>query len=132
MNRASSCAVVRKYSPILPFLVSGGGEQIEDDQDQRRADDRRDVQPGPDRHPAIPMAAVAQMVAAVVSPEMLRPLRKMVPAPKNPTPVTIWAATLDWSAVSNPKAEIIVNSAEPTATIDNVRSPAGLSALRRS
>ena len=60
------------------------------------------------------------MVAAVVGPEMLVPLRRMVPAPKNPTPVTIWAATLDWSAVSNPKAETIVKSAEPTATRDNV------------
>ena len=72
------------------------------------------------------------MVAAVVSPEMLVPLRRVVPAPKNPTPVTIWAATLDWSAVSNPKAEIIVNIAEPRHTNDSVRSPAGLSALRRS
>ena len=60
------------------------------------------------------------MVAAVVSPETLVPLRKMVPAPKNPTPVTIWAATLDWSAVSNPRAETIVKSAEPTATRDNI------------
>ncbi len=62
---------------------------------------------------AIPMAAVAQMVAAVVRPETVTPLRKIVPAPKNPTPVTIWAATLDWSADSKPNAEIIVNSAEP-------------------
>ena len=60
------------------------------------------------------------MVAAVVSPEMLLPLRRMVAAPKNPTPVTIWAATLDWSAVSNPKAETIVKSVEPPATRDNV------------
>ena len=63
------------------------------------------------------MAAVAQMVAVVVSPEMLVPLRRMVPAPKNPTPVTIWTATLDWSAVSNPKAETIVKSAEPPETM---------------
>ena len=51
---------------------------------------------------------------------MLVSLRRMVPAPKNLTPVTIWVATLDWSAVSNPKAETIVKSAEPTATRDNV------------
>ena len=38
---------------------------------------------------AIPIAAVAQIVAAVVNPEILVPLRKIVPAPRNPTPVTI-------------------------------------------
>ena len=81
---------------------------------------------------AMPMAAVAQIVAAVVSPDMVTPLRRIVPAPRKPTPVTIWAATLDWSAVSNLKAKIIVNIAEPRHTNDRVRSPAGLSALRRS
>ncbi len=60
---------------------------------------------------AMPMAAVAQMVAAVVNPEMVTPLLRMVPAPRKPTPVTIWAATRDWSAVSNPKAETTVNRA---------------------
>lgn len=63
---------------------------------------------------------------------MLVPLRRMELAPRKPTPVTIWAATRDWSAVSNPKVEIMVNSAEPTATKDSVRIPAGLSELRRS
>ena len=42
----------------------------------------------------MPMAAVAQIVAAVVSPDMVTPLRRIVPAPRKPTPVTIWAATL--------------------------------------
>ena len=80
----------------------------------------------------MPMAEAAQIVAAVVSPYMITPLRRILPAPRMPPPVTIWAATLDWSAVSNPKAEIIVNIAEPRHTNDSVRSPAGLSALRRS
>ena len=81
---------------------------------------------------AMPIAAVAQMVAAVVSLDMVTPLRRIVPAPKKPTPVTIWAATLDWSAVSNPKAEIMVNKSEPRATNYKVLRPAGLSALRLS
>ena len=80
----------------------------------------------------MPMAAVAQIVAAVVSPYMVTPLRRIVPAPRKPAPVTIWAATLDRSGVSNPKADIIVNIAEPRHTNDSVRSPAGLSAFRRS
>ena len=80
----------------------------------------------------MPMAAVAQIVTAVVSPDMITPLRRIVTATRKPTPVTVWAATLDWSTVSNPKAEIVVNIAEPKHTNDSVRSPAGLSALRRS
>lgn len=76
------------------------------------------------------MAAVAQIVAAVVSPETPVPLRMMVPVPKKPTPVTIWAATRDGSAVSKPNDETMVKSAAPTATRDSVRIPAGLSALR--
>ena len=80
----------------------------------------------------MPMAAIAQIVAAVVSPYMVTPLRRIAPTPRKPAPVMIWAATLDRSTVSNPKANIIVNIAEPKHTNDSVRSPAGLSALRRS
>ena len=72
------------------------------------------------------------MVAAVVSPEMLPPLRRIVPAPKKPTTVTICAATLDWPSVSKPKLDMMVKRAEPTATNDSVRSPAGCSELRLS
>jgi hypothetical protein len=41
-------------------------------------------------------------------------------------------ATLDWSAVSKPKLDMMVKRAEPTATNDSVRSPAGFSELRLS
>lgn len=44
---------------------------------------------------AMPMAAVAQIVTAAVSPDMITPLRRILPAPRKPTPVTIWAETLD-------------------------------------
>lgn len=38
---------------------------------------------------ARPMAATDQMLAAVVRPWILKPERRMVPAPRKPTPVTI-------------------------------------------
>jgi hypothetical protein len=40
---------------------------------------------------ATPTAAVAQMLAAVVSLLTLSPCRTMAPPPRNPIPVTIWA-----------------------------------------
>jgi hypothetical protein len=40
----------------------------------------------------MPMAETVQMVAAVVSPVMSLPSRRMEPAPRKPTPVTICAA----------------------------------------
>ena len=80
----------------------------------------------------MPMAGVAQIVAAVVGPDIVTSFRRIVPVPGKPAPVTIWAAALDRSTVSNPKAAIVVNIAEPKHTNDSVRSPAGLSALQRS
>ena len=40
-----------------------------------------------------PTAETAQTLAAVVSPRMVFGVRQIVPAPRNPTPTTIWAAT---------------------------------------
>ena len=54
---------------------------------------------------ARPMAATDQMLAAVVRPWILKPERRMVPAPRKPTPVTIWAATLAGSHVGNAKED---------------------------
>ncbi len=51
---------------------------------------------------AMPMAATAQMVAAVVSPRTRSFRRKIVPAPRKPIPVTIWAATREGSVWLNP------------------------------
>src|SRR4051794_5065338 len=58
----------------------------------------------------------------------------IVPAPRNPMPVTICAATRaaesGWSG--NAIAGATVNSADPRATVPNVRTPAGLSSTSRS
>lgn len=40
----------------------------------------------------MPTAAVIQTVAAVVMPLTMPPDWRMAPAPRKPTPVTIWAA----------------------------------------
>ena len=46
---------------------------------------------------AIPIAATAQSVAAVVSPRMVSPWRMIAPAPRKPMPLTIWAEMRDGS-----------------------------------
>src|SRR3954451_8990188 len=83
---------------------------------------------------AMPIAAVSQSVAAVVSPRTEKPWRMIAPAPRKPIPVTICAATRVGStfAESNPYAPAIVNSAAPTATRRCVRSPASRSRNSRS
>ena len=46
---------------------------------------------------AIPTAAVAHRLAAVVSPRTDVPYLMIAPAPRKPMPVTIWAATREVS-----------------------------------
>ena len=70
------------------------------------------------------MAAVTQIAAAVVRPRTESRRTKMTPAPRNPTPVTIWAATREGSRTTrrgrrtsvNPYLLISMNSAAPTPT----------------
>ena len=76
---------------------------------------------------AMPMAATAQMVAAVVRPRTMSLRKKMVPAPRKPMPVTIWAATREGSVGLKPYAPTIVNRQEPRETMVTVRSPAARS-----
>src|SRR5437763_7452461 len=90
----------------------------------------------------MPIAATTHSVAAVVSPRTDRPSRMIAPAPRKPMPVTICAAIRVGSArtteppfVRNswkPKAETIVNSAEPSDTNKWVRIPASRSRSSRS
>ena len=81
---------------------------------------------------AIPTAAVAQMVAAVVSPRTRSLRKKIVPAPRKPMPVTIWAATREGSVGWKPYAPATVNRHEPSETIVTVRNPAARSWRSRS
>ena len=79
-----------------------------------------------------PIAAVTQMAAAVVSPRTESRRTKIIPAPKNPTPVTIWAATREGSRMIRPGSSTSLNpyllinmkSAAPTPTRVCVRNPA--------
>src|SRR5579884_560158 len=77
-----------------------------------------------------PMAAVVQMLAAVVSPRMVIPSRTIAPAPRNPMPTTILAATREGSAgrgmlpLRPNSQEASAISVEPTQTSTCVRSPA--------
>ena len=72
-------------------------------------------------------------VAAVVMPLTLLRECRMAPAPRNPMPVTICAATRPESPVVVTKAkETMVNTAEPRHTRLRVRRPAGLSCRSRS
>src|SRR3954447_4043461 len=90
----------------------------------------------------MPIAATTHNVAAVVRPRTDSPSRMIAPAPRNPIPVTICAATRDGSARTieppparnswNPYAEMIVNSAEPSETRRCVRMPASRSRISRS
>ena len=88
----------------------------------------------------IPMAAVTQRPAAVVSPLTACLWKMMVPAPMKPIPDTTCAAMRDtsrrWlslmSTPSKPWAESIMNSAAPSATRKCVRKPASLARYSRS
>src|SRR5207253_5116159 len=75
----------------------------------------------------MPSEAATQMDAAVVSPRTSSPWRRMLPAPRNPTPVTIWAAMRVGSTVlaksgMRPRP---VNMHEPALISAIVRRPAG-------
>src|SRR5690606_15656212 len=79
------------------------------------------------RPQAMPMAAVSQTPAAVVSPitpRAVSPL-SMVPAQRNPTPATTpWITRLRASSWEPENSGASTNSALPTATIMWVRMPA--------
>ncbi len=69
---------------------------------------------------SIPMEAVAQSPAAVVSPLTCSPLRTMLPAPRKPMPVMIFPATApELSQLREAMAKI----ADPRATRALVRIP---------
>src|SRR6187549_3224629 len=64
---------------------------------------------------AVPIAALTQIVAAVVRPLMFIPLRRMAPPPRNPIPVTICAAMRSGVPFEAPRSiETMVNRAAPT------------------
>src|SRR3984893_5008156 len=73
-----------------------------------------------------PTAAEHHSVAAVFRPRTLSPSRMINPAPRNPIPDTICAATRVGSAVAqlNPYADNNTNKVAPTATKALVRNPA--------
>ena len=79
------------------------------------------------------------MMAALVIPTTPKRPRRMAPAPRKPTPETIWAAIRPASVLTprgvkyaaGPK-EIIVNTAEPRPTMVRVRMPVGLFFFSRS
>ena len=82
----------------------------------------------------MPIAAVAQRLAAVVRPRIDVPYLRIAPAPRKPIPDTIWAATRDVSVGSEPfgaggplnaKIDSSVKIADPSATSRCVRMPAG-------
>ena len=78
----------------------------------------------------MPTAAFTQIVAAVVIPWTLVPLRRIAPPPRNPMPVTICAAMR--SGVPPACAiwiETMVKSADPSAIRMLVRRPAGFLAV---
>src|SRR5438132_10453486 len=75
----------------------------------------------------MPSDAATQMDAAVVNPRTSSPWRRMLPAPRNPTPVTIWAAIRVGSTVlvksgMRPRP---VNMHDPALIKAMVRRPAG-------
>ena len=87
----------------------------------------------------IPTPTVAQTPAAVVMPLTPCFLAKMRPAPKNPTPVTMPAATREGSSLTfslstskNPYFETTIIKAEASATIRCVRIPAPFALFFRS
>src|SRR5258708_23135415 len=79
---------------------------------------------------ATPSAALTHTVAAVVSPCTPSRLWRIVPAPRKPIPLTIWAAIRVPSAAPGASiTDIIVKIAAPSAMRMLVRKPA---LLRRS
>lgn len=72
---------------------------------------------------AIPIAAPNHTVAAVVKFRTVGPLWNIIPAPKNPIPVTICAAILDGAATSV-FSDKNVNSIDPHITNAIVLIPA--------
>jgi hypothetical protein len=54
---------------------------------------------------AMPIAATSQRLAAVVNPRIVKPWRKISPAPRKPIPVTTCAATRVGSTVLDGKSE---------------------------
>ena len=87
----------------------------------------------------IPIAATNQIVAAVVIPVIPSSDLKMTPAPRKPTPVTIWAATrmgslgaLEPVYTCQAMIEARVKRADPAQMNMLVLSPAGLSAYSLS
>ena len=84
---------------------------------------------------AIPTAAVAQRLAAVVSPRTEDPYLRIAPAPRNPIPETICAAIREGSvgaAERKKKIPSTVNATEPSETRICVRIPAGWAWISRS
>src|SRR5690606_11086243 len=80
----------------------------------------------------IPSAAASQIVAAVVKP-MTRPESlSSTPAPRKPTPVTIFAATRTGSSSPPIRSENVVNKVAPVQIRMIVRNPAGRSRYSRS
>ena len=89
-------------------------QQVEGDEDDGGRGGGAEVVPGAPK--ARPMAAAAQRLAAVVSPLTSRPRRMIAPVPRNPTPVTTWAAILagsNWPPRPPLSSAARVNSANP-------------------
>lgn len=91
--------------------------------------------PGKPMPTIIPMPETNQIVEAVVMPVTFKPVLRMTPAPRKPTPVTICAEILPGSTVAGAPAmccqdriDARVNSAEPEQMKMFVLSPAGLPA----
>src|SRR5438093_10399373 len=81
----------------------------------------------------MPMAAFTQIVAAVVRPWTSCPLRRMAPAPRNPSPETTCAAARSGVPTAAPSStDRIAKSADPSAMSIFVLSPAGLWRYSRS
>jgi len=86
----------------------------------------------------IPIAATNHIVAAVVLPTTFSPDLRMTPPPRNPTPLTTWAAILLGSIVAGAPAkcqdriDARVNSAEPEQMKMLVLNPAGFDACSLS
>src|SRR5699024_684652 len=87
------------------------------------------------------MPDAVHTIAAVVKPEMTSPLRrKITPAPRNPTPLTICADKRIGSerikglsySINAVSIEIIVNKQLVTAITTHVFSPSGLCLASRS
>jgi hypothetical protein len=86
------------------------------------------------------IAATAQRLAAVVNPRITSRLKMIVPAPKNPIPLTTWAAIREGSRITfrslntsaNPKAETSMNNVAPTHTSMWAPNPAAQSNRSRS